>query len=41
METLIVDRAGNGVVTLTLNRPAKKNAMNMAMFTSCSRSSGR
>lgn len=32
METLIVDRAGNGVVTLTLNRPAKKNAMNMAMF---------
>jgi enoyl-CoA hydratase/carnithine racemase len=32
METLIVDRAGNGVVTLTLNRPAKKNAMNVAMF---------
>ena len=32
METLIVDRAPNGVVTLTLNRPAKKNAMNMAMF---------
>ena len=32
MDTLIVDRAPNGVVTLTLNRPAKKNAMNMAMF---------
>jgi 2-(1,2-epoxy-1,2-dihydrophenyl)acetyl-CoA isomerase len=32
METLLVDRAENGVVTLTLNRPAKKNAMNMAMF---------
>jgi enoyl-CoA hydratase/carnithine racemase len=32
METLVVDRAGNGVITLTLNRPAKKNAMNVAMF---------
>ena len=32
METLRVDRAQNGVVTLTLNRPDKKNAMNMAMF---------
>ena len=32
METLIIDRAPNGVVTLTLNRPAKKNAMNAAMF---------
>ncbi len=32
METLIVDRAPNGVVTLTLNRPEKKNAMNAAMF---------
>ena len=32
MDTLIVDRAPNGVVTLTLNRPAKKNAMNMTMF---------
>jgi enoyl-CoA hydratase/carnithine racemase len=32
METLLLDRAPNGVVTLTLNRPAKKNAMNAAMF---------
>jgi enoyl-CoA hydratase/carnithine racemase len=32
METLLVDRAPNGVVTLTLNRPQKKNAMNAAMF---------
>jgi enoyl-CoA hydratase/carnithine racemase len=32
METLRVDRAPNGVVTLTLNRPEKKNAMNAAMF---------
>jgi len=32
METLLVDRAPNGVVTLTLNRPEKKNAMNAAMF---------
>jgi enoyl-CoA hydratase/carnithine racemase len=32
METLYVDRAPNGVVTLTLNRPEKKNAMNAAMF---------
>jgi enoyl-CoA hydratase/carnithine racemase len=32
METLLIDRAPNGVVTLTLNRPEKKNAMNAAMF---------
>jgi 2-(1,2-epoxy-1,2-dihydrophenyl)acetyl-CoA isomerase len=32
METLLLDRAPNGVVTLTLNRPEKKNAMNAAMF---------
>jgi enoyl-CoA hydratase/carnithine racemase len=31
METLIVDRAA-GVVTVTMNRPAKKNAMNNAMW---------
>jgi 2-(1,2-epoxy-1,2-dihydrophenyl)acetyl-CoA isomerase len=32
MDTLRVDRAPNGVVTLTLNRPQKKNAINSAMF---------
>jgi len=32
METLLVDRAPNGVVSLTLNRPDKKNAINGAMF---------
>ena len=32
METLLVDRTPNGVVTLTLNRPDKKNAMNATMF---------
>ena len=32
METLLLDRAPNGVVTLTLNRPEKKNAMNTVMF---------
>ena len=32
METLRVDRAANGVVTLTLNRPEKKNAINSTMF---------
>src|SRR4051812_14585254 len=31
METLVVERAG-GVVTVTLNRPERKNAMNMAMW---------
>jgi 2-(1,2-epoxy-1,2-dihydrophenyl)acetyl-CoA isomerase len=32
METLRVDRATSGVVTLTLNRPEKKNAINSTMF---------
>ena len=32
MEAVLVERAPNGVVTLTLNRPEKKNAMNAAMF---------
>ena len=32
METLRLDRSANGVVTLTLNRPERKNAMNRAMF---------
>ena len=32
MDTLLVDRAATGVVTLTLNRPARKNAMNATMF---------
>jgi len=32
METLLVEKAPNGVVTLTLNRPERKNAMNAAMF---------
>ncbi|HSB60645.1 MAG TPA: enoyl-CoA hydratase [Vicinamibacteria bacterium] len=32
METLRVERADNGVVTLTMNRPERKNAMNAAMF---------
>jgi 2-(1,2-epoxy-1,2-dihydrophenyl)acetyl-CoA isomerase len=32
MEAVRLERAPNGVVTLTLNRPEKKNAMNAAMF---------
>ncbi|HEU5320605.1 MAG TPA: enoyl-CoA hydratase [Methylomirabilota bacterium] len=32
METLLVSRAPNGVVTVTLNRPERKNAMNRTMF---------
>jgi 2-(1,2-epoxy-1,2-dihydrophenyl)acetyl-CoA isomerase len=32
MQTLQIDRTPSGVVTLTLNRPEKKNAMNRTMF---------
>jgi enoyl-CoA hydratase/carnithine racemase len=32
METVRLDRAPTGVVTLTLNRPEKKNAINRMMF---------
>ena len=32
METLIVDRRADGVVTVTLNRPDKKNAINATMW---------
>jgi enoyl-CoA hydratase/carnithine racemase len=32
MDTLRVDRAPNGVVTLTLNRPERKNAVNAVMW---------
>src|SRR5882724_8599311 len=32
METLRVDRTPNGVVTLTLNRPERKNAVNAVMW---------
>jgi 2-(1,2-epoxy-1,2-dihydrophenyl)acetyl-CoA isomerase len=32
METLLVDVADNGVVTVTMNRPEKKNAANGAMW---------
>src|SRR5262245_26082106 len=31
-DTLVIARADNGVVTLTLNRPERKNAMNATMF---------
>ena len=32
MQTVLVERTPSGVVTLTLNRPEKKNAINRAMF---------
>jgi enoyl-CoA hydratase/carnithine racemase len=32
METLLVDRDDRGIVTVTLNRPAKKNAINGPMW---------
>ena len=32
METLLIERTPNGVVTVTLNRPERKNAMNAVMF---------
>jgi enoyl-CoA hydratase/carnithine racemase len=32
LETLIVDRRADGVVTVTLNRPDKKNAINATMW---------
>ncbi len=32
METLLVEAADNGVVTVTMNRPAKKNAANGTMW---------
>ena len=31
METIVVERAG-GVVTITLNRPERKNAINLTMW---------
>jgi len=37
MEALIVDRAPNGVVTVTLNRPEKKNALTLAMYVEMTR----
>jgi len=32
VETLIIERSGRGIVTVTLNRPAKKNAINERMW---------
>ena len=32
METLLVERTENGIVTVTLNRPEKKNAISMQMW---------
>ena len=32
METLEIDRTAEGIVTVTLNRPARKNAISPAMF---------
>ncbi len=32
LDTLLIDAADNGVVTVTMNRPAKKNAANGAMW---------
>ena len=32
LETLIIDATDNGVVTVTMNRPEKKNAANSVMW---------
>ncbi len=32
MDELLVERSGNGVVTLTLNRPRVKNAISVSMW---------
>jgi 2-(1,2-epoxy-1,2-dihydrophenyl)acetyl-CoA isomerase len=32
LETLIVERSGDGIVTVTFNRPEKKNALNLRMW---------
>ena len=32
LETLIIEAADNGVVTVTMNRPEKKNAANAVMW---------